>query len=108
MSKCDRHNRNRIVKQEKDYLHREVAPRVKAGDFHRLQQADNGVLCLGGPCSPTEWYLHVRTDRGPVTFVMNNDDLCTLQEQLLDLCIWAEQISIENERLQPARSEAMH
>ena len=96
-----RKSRKQVVKDEMEYLKREVEPAVLRGDCYRLQEPNDGkFLCMGGPISATENYLHLRTNKGPITLLMTNEDLATLQEQCLDLCMWVEQEAHEREKEQ--------
>ena len=101
-----RKSRRRVVREEMEYLKREVEPAVLRGDCYRLQEPNDGkFLCMGGPISATENYLHLRTNKGPITLLMSNEDLATLQEQCLDLCMWVEQAA---EQTQPPSSLELH
>jgi hypothetical protein len=92
----------------------EIEQGIRQGECMRLEYKNDRFTIVSGECGNDEVYLHLRTNRGPITLVLSDDDLLKLEGQCADLGIYFESKNLDKQKdmdamaMVQATSEAVH
>lgn len=80
----------RQKKVEGEAYAKTVEAAIKRGEIGNRLDYDGDYTSYAGECGDGETFLHVKTDKGPVTLVLTEDCVMQLMSQLDDLLTYYE------------------
>jgi hypothetical protein len=92
-----------LEKEARAYCSDVIEPKIKSGEIDTRLDMDKGFPLLSGKAGGDDVYLCLRTTRGDVTVLLDEDDVYQLEAQFTDLSTY---FDIKRDELDEERASA--